>query len=335
MPTTLNKRTYLISMVLLAGWTGTLAAQEFPQPLPELIDPDPDMVPDVQTPLVEGPVLEDSTGWNYQRTTTNRSGDVINSHERSVSDDGNTYLRQHSVTNPRGEMVQSWERSSGEDGYAWSRQQTFTAPDGTLLRQHEMTRSGSDPYNYSREKSMVFRDGRTLEMTQTRSWDGENGTMERTFLGPNGQDRSFQRAWSPEDAVAGGQPAMPQEPARVWDSHEQPKARIQAPWAPLNTATKPKPEGGFWSKLNPFHRGGTSITSWKPSSRGRSGFTLGAGSGSRPSVPRSGLTNKQPGENASKAHRPQVVHPSHPLAGAPEGTLPSSAASSAHTMKTR
>ena len=335
MRTTHANWTYLTAMVLFTGWAGPIAAQQFSQPLPVLIDPQPEMVRGNAAPFVEGRRPDDSAGWNFQRTTTNRSGDVINSHQRSVSDDGNTYLRRHTVRNPRGDMVQSWERSSGEDGYRWSRQQSFTAPDGSLLRQHEMTRSGSDPYNYSREKSMTFRDGRTLEMTHTRTWDGENGTMERTFLGPNGQTRSFQRAWSPEDDLAGGRPTITREPGRTWDSHEKPKVRIQTPWASSSTAANPKSEGGFWSKLNPFRRSGTSLSSWKPSSRGRSGFTVGTGSRSRPSVPRYGLTNKRPGEKSSKARRPQVIHPSHPLTRPPERTHPPSAASRSLPMKTR
>src|SRR3990170_4819761 len=125
-----------------------------------------------------------------------------------TSDDEIERLRQHVVENPRGEMVQSWERSQTEDGYLYRRGQTFTAPDGTMLRQHEQALSGTDPYNYTRQHEMTLRDGRTILHSQTRSWDGTTGTMERTFSGPNGQTREFQHAWTPDD-LASGDPGEP------------------------------------------------------------------------------------------------------------------------------
>jgi hypothetical protein len=67
----------------------------------------------------------------------NRSRRAISTHQRTVSEDGNTVRREHTVTNPTGTMVQTFERTRSADGDELHRVQTWTAPDGTVRRQHE------------------------------------------------------------------------------------------------------------------------------------------------------------------------------------------------------
>jgi len=138
------------------------------------------------------------------RTQANQAGTVSSTHRYRSAEDGSQIYRQHIVTDPRREMVQSWERSVTDDGYTYRRQQVWTNPDGTPLRSHQWTTAGTDPNNYERSRTMVLRDGRTLSRTETRTWDGTKGTRERTMIDPNGQTRTFQRAWAPDGQAADG-----------------------------------------------------------------------------------------------------------------------------------
>jgi hypothetical protein len=67
----------------------------------------------------------------------NHSRRATSTHERTVSEDGNTVRREHTVINPAGTMVQTFERTQTADGYELHRTQTWTGPDGTVRRQHE------------------------------------------------------------------------------------------------------------------------------------------------------------------------------------------------------
>jgi len=138
-------------------------------------------------------------------------------------------------------MTQTWQRSQTEEGYHFQHQQTWTAPDGTVRRQHEMTLSGTDPYNYQRRMSTTLPDGRSVNMEQTRTWDGTSGTMERTFSGPNGQSRTFQRPWSPDDTVA----QQPQQQAQ-FTINQQPRhpATVSSTAAP-SASPPPATEGSL------------------------------------------------------------------------------------------
>jgi hypothetical protein len=192
----------------------------------------------------------------------------VNAWQRSVSEDGDTLRREHTVTNPADRMTQTWERSRTEEGYQLEHRQTWTAPDGTVLRQHEMTFSGTDPYNYQRQKTITLPHGRTMTMEQSRTWDGVSGTMQRTFTGPNGQTQTFEHSWSPENTV-----------------------RQQRPATGEDTPAKE----GFWAKLNPFRRSNAGAGKLTSAPGRRWGFTVGAGGPPKLIGQPRGLAKKQPG----------------------------------------
>ena len=76
------------------------------------------------------------------------------------------------------------------------------------------TLSGSDPYNYTREHSITLPDGRTINQTQVRTWDGTDGTMERSFIGPNGQTHQSLRSWTPDGQPSGTRHRAMTEPGQ-------------------------------------------------------------------------------------------------------------------------
>ena len=267
-------------------------------------------IPGVPDPGVADP----APTWQYQRTTTNRAGTVQNTHQHTSSGDPvqgtEQYQRQHVVTNPRGEMVQSWERLQSQEGYQYRRAHTFTAPDGTLLRQQEWNRTGTDPYNYTREHQHQLRDGRTIMHRQTRSWDGTAGTMEKSFAGPNGQTRQFQRPWAPDEQLSPEPgPIAPEPTAATTTPAEQPK----------------KNRWGWMEKLNPFRKGGP-LRPAKPSPRRRAGFTIGSGSPSGTGLRPHGLNKTRPGNPSPNSRRPSWAGPhggSPPGQAGPSASRPS------------
>jgi hypothetical protein len=136
----------------------------------------------------------------------------------------------------------------------------------------------------------------------TRSWDGTTGTMERTFTGPNGQTRSFQHAWAPDEPPV-----------------QQMQRLRRDRWAGRGDAVGPPAESeapgkwGWLEKLNPFRkRSGPAFgaVASRPSPPRRAGFTVGsAGRGGMSRMPH-GLANRSPGQPSPKSHRP-------PWAGTP------------------
>jgi len=302
----LFKRFYLIVIASLVAMGVAAQAQQYDSPyLPPPTDSGGPAVPGVEPtgPAIPG-VSEAPPTWPQQRTTTNHAGTVLNTQRWAVAEDGSQYQREHEVTNPRGEMIQSWERARNEEGYLYRRAQTFNAPDGTQLRQHERSLSGTDPYNYTRQHQNQLRDGRTITHEQTRTWDGTTGTMERTFAGPNGQQRHFERPWAPDD------PSSP-PPGFVVPS--------PPPVGPPPVAEPKKNKTWGWlEKLNPFRKGGPLRPS-KPASpsppRG-SGFTIAPGQHRGMDHMPQGLSKKQPGEPSPSWRRP-------PWAGNPHASSPS------------
>ncbi|TVS11906.1 MAG: hypothetical protein EA424_23215 [Planctomycetaceae bacterium] len=93
----------------------------------------------------------------------NQQGTVTNTHRYLDAPEEGRYVREHVVTNPRGEITQTWERVN------------------------------TDPYNDTREHTITLPDGRTIHHSHVRTWDGTDGTMERSFTGPNGQERWWQK----------------------------------------------------------------------------------------------------------------------------------------------
>jgi hypothetical protein len=260
--------------------------------------------------------------WTYEQTQSNTAGTVTNTHRYVADEQGVPYLREHAVVTPRREMVQTWEHTQTEEGgYLDRRSHTFTAPDGTMLRQHSWSRSGTDPYNYTRQHEMTFRDGRTMTHTQTRTWDGTTGTMDRTFVGPNGQTRQMTRPWTPDDVVAGtAAPAAEPAPADTAPTSTDAAPTSTAPAPAGTTGEGPSAEGksrwGWLKKLNPFGGGVTPRGPNAGSAPRRSGFTVGSGRGSRPQVP-PGLSSRQPGEPNPHSHRPAWAGPPAGQGGGP------------------
>ncbi len=224
----------------------------------------------------------------------------------TVPGDPNVWDRQHVVTNPRGQMLHTWEGSTTEDGYTFRREHRFTDPDGNLLRQHEWSTSGTDPYNYRREKTITLRDGRTIRHTQTRTWDGTSGTMQRTFLGPNGQTRQSERPWVPEFYLADDPQASPQEQLPDRRFAARPVGGAPPPAASL--PDKRTSFGRFFGKL--FGSSGKTFRGSRPAPTQRPGFTVGSGGHLGQQRNRHGLSKKPPGQLFSETHRSLARRPS-------------------------
>ncbi len=223
---------------------------------------------------------ETAPPWTWQHQTQNREGTVTGQHERTASQDGNSYTYQHSVAKPSGSHTQLREYSQTEEGYRYLKEHRFYQPDGTLLRQNGTSVTGTDPYNYQRQMTHTFRDGRTMEKTFTRSYDGTTGTMERSFLGPNGQVQQFQRPWTPDDRVEvgdrNGNPVGVQPPQEALrPTGEQPDTSSPRMVDPSVTE-KPAGEGSLLSWLNPFKKHDTKGAASPSESGRRSGFTIGS-----------------------------------------------------------
>jgi len=308
----------LILAVSTFVWVAASQAQEVGPAVPPATEAQQPPPGEVAAPPVAGnpqdTPIDDQNRWDYERVITNSSGGVVNAHRRRLADDGSTMAREHSVTNPRGEMLQRWERLTAEDGYTYRREHTWTDPDGNLLRRHEMTTTRSDPYNFERQKSMTLRDGRTLNMTRTQTWDGETGSMERTFTGPNGQYRSFQRPWSPEDGPIDPERAITRQRIQTWQSIGQPATGTQASQGTSGLANRSRSKGGLFSRFNPFaSKGAPSWGSSRPSGR-PSGFTMGSAARGRWGASRQELTRKQPGQSRSGVQRTKTGRRQHSAA---------------------
>ncbi|NQU21422.1 MAG: hypothetical protein HQ567_09075 [Candidatus Nealsonbacteria bacterium] len=275
-----------------------------PQPVPVLTYPT--MSPTAPAP--NQPAFE-PIPWAYERTQANQAGTVSSTHRYRSSEDGNQAYREHVVTDPRREMVQSWERSVTDDGYTYRRQHVWTNPDGTPLRSHDWTTAGTDPNNYERSRTMVLRDGRTLSRTDTRAWDGTQGTREQTMIGPNGQTRTFQRAWAPDGQATGGSWIEGQTPGG------QPTFSSTTPLQrqPSAIATQPQPKPSFWNKWNPFAKKAhtdipTPSTHIASSPSSRRGFTVGSPGRSFATPKLPGVTDRNPGHSQGVARGRSMEH---------------------------
>jgi len=314
----------IIPVWLLAASIAVLAQEPGSPSLPVPVDPGaiaPSTGPALTSPAIPG-VPETPPTWTQQRTTMSHAGTVRNTHRQMNSEDGSQQLRQHVVTNPRGEMTQTWEQSEADDGFLYQRSHTFNAPDGTPLRQHEWSRAGTDPNNYTRQREVQLRDGRTILHSQTRSWDGVTGTMEKTFQGPNGQTRQIERPWAP-DAEAFAEPGTTiAGPAPAELPALPPPPTVAGGGAAAGPEAKPEKRKawGWLEKLNPFRRNRSpqGATSGQSSSPRGSGFTLGSGGRGRMGHVPPGLSKKQPGQPSPNSHRPAWAgHPSSPQAASP------------------
>lgn len=266
-------------------------------PLVALLLAAPLFAQDATAPLPTEPMPQ-PTPWTFQRQTQNQAGTVINSQQRLDAPEEGRYVREHMVTNPRGEMTQSYERFNTDEGYGFNRSQTWTAPDGTVMRQHQQSLSGTDPNNYTRQHMVTLPDGRVVSQTQVRTWDGTNGTMERSFVGPNGQTRETVRNWSPDGEVS---PATLEASRATQDSFA---ARSTQP-----TTSAPAEKVSWWQRLNPFSKNGRETSAAAKTATPRGGFTIGAGR-SDDSFADSGQGQGQGQSQAARSGFDSTNHPS-------------------------
>ena len=281
------------------------------------------------TPLSADPVPpETAPPWTWQHQTQNQNGTVTNLHEQTRSQDGNAYSYQHSVTRPNGSHTQLREYSQTDEGYQLMQQQRFYKPDGTLLREHGATVTGTDPYNYQRQMTHTFRDGRTMENTVTRSYDGTTGTMTRSFLGPNGQVHQFERPWTPDEFVEAAPTADPTQlptPEQVGLPTAGPTPTVPPQITDPHTPETAKPEKGFFSWLNPFQNRESKQTAGSSATAKRSGFTIGSfGSSRQLDTMPPGQARKASGLSDSPQMRSMKTRQSGPPAHA-SANLPGSA----------
>ncbi len=211
-------------------------------------------------------------------------------------DESGTQHREHTVTLPQGQMTQSWDRSVTEDGYSTRREQTWSGPDGTPIREHESTITGTDPLNFEREKTITLKDGRTIEHSTSQSWDGTTLERERTFTGPNGQTRTSEQTWTrnPQTGDLERLPPLSAPRAGVTDGPPPPSAATP----PISTShpDKSTERGGILGKWNPFGKQPAQSEESGPSPRRPSGFTLGSSGRGIPPGNANGLAKRQPGE---------------------------------------
>lgn len=262
--------------------------------------------------------------WTWQHQTQNQQGTVTNLHERTGTEDGSSYQYQHSVSRPSGSHTQVREYQQTEDGYSLLHEQRFYRPDGTVLREHAMSVTGTDPYNNQRQMTHTFRDGRTMERTFTRSYDGETGSMEKMFVGPNGQVRQSEHPWTPDERVTTGPTEVSPSPLPTPGQVGLP-TREQLGAASLPSPIPPaagKEEGGFWSRLNPL-KWGHAKQAASSSAPKRSGFTVGSFGRSQGAAMPPGLARKAAAESPthaiqSAAKNRQTGPPAHAM-GASRG----------------
>jgi hypothetical protein len=302
----------------------TLAAKPVPptNPVPPGDSASPrDPVPTAE-PLPPVEQAEVAPQWTYERQMKNQLGTITNTHRYLGAPEEGRYVREHVVTNPRGEMTQTWERVNTEEGYQYRRSQVWTNPDGTPLRQHERTWSGTDPSSYTREHTITLPDGRTINHSQVRTWDGTDGTTERSFTGPNGQTRESVRRWTPDEPIAGQMAIMPEpmQPATVAPATTQPTT------APA--ASQPTKQLSWWQKLNPFRKRGNSTARSAAAAAPRRGFTIGkpSSNSARPSSLRSG--DRPSVSGSQNTHRPSWA------GGAPRSLSPQRPAARANSHAT-
>lgn len=317
----------VLALLSDASWAGE---PELAEPVRSGIVP----VPEAMPPEAAEPVRSE---WTHPGGLDGRHRPATSEHHRWYNAEEGRSGREHVVNNPRGEMRHTWDRVDTDEGYQYRRTQTWTAPDGTPIRQHEHTLSGTDPHNYTREHSLTLPDGRTLQQTHVRSWDGTEGTMERSFVGPNGQTQHFQRSWSPDDAA--GEPAYgrtpPMRPAGAPPEATRP---VAAPAVAAPAVATPTEKGGWWQKWNPFGEGGRVAGPSAAASAPRRGFTIGTGNaasaGGPPAHARPQARPARPTPSASRnAHRPSWaggVPRSVPHAGSPSRTNAPAAAARAN-----
>ncbi len=200
------------------------------------------------------------------------------------------FSREHVVATPDGQHTQTWQGTSGPQGYEFQRSHVWTTPEGETIRSHEMGVTGTDPYNYQVQKEHVFRDGRTMEHTYTQTRDGTTIERERTFSGPNGQQRTQEqsRAWDGQSPFPEGQ--TPPPPSLDPPPAPPSSVAVSPPTAP--PAEPDKPKRGWLGHLNPASKRSTPGLATAPATGRPSGFSLGSSTRSGWGAARSDLARR-------------------------------------------
>lgn len=211
---------YISIGIALVGLCQSLKAQDAsqapsvppPQDLPSVTVPSGAPAPNLDINVPQPP--DSSLGRRRLGQNRLRPGDSASPRVFRRPGDGSPLSGQWSISNPQGTMTHAWETERLEDGYSLHREHTWTAPDGTFLRSQQSEITVSDPNNYQRQRTITLRDGRTIQHSWTRSWDGETFQTEHTFSGPNGQSWSRQHTWTPgsDEAPAPASVTAPASP---------------------------------------------------------------------------------------------------------------------------
>jgi hypothetical protein len=142
--------------------------------------------------------------------------------------------------------------------------------------------------------------------------------MEKSFTGPNGQTRSSERPWAPDDLASSAPgPIVPDDPT----TEPTPATTPVEPPATAPVEPPKKNRWGWVGKLNPFRKGGP-FRSGKPAPPRRAGFTIGSGGSSSLGRMQHGLNQNQPGTPSPNSRRPSWAGPN---GGPPPGHLKASA----------
>lgn len=261
---TLGSLTWILATVSI------LSAQELVPPATTPTDPGPVIAP-TDTPPAPDPAPQnpDSTpDWYLRRA--NPSGNNVHISQQQTTPDGTTVNRDHTVINPQGTKTQTWQRTTTADGTQWQRQQTWTSPDGTVQRQHTWNGTATDPYNGTRQQTIMQSPDRTLTRSQTRTWDGTTGSVQRTFTGPNGQTRTQEHPWSPDGTTTDPSqtPVVLQTPpadAPVPDTTQQPS----------QASSKPADKKTLLERMKAWNTG-RKASADESKSTPRRGFTVGS-----------------------------------------------------------
>ena len=163
------------------------------------------------------------------------------------------------------------------------------------------------------------------EMTQTRErLNTDEGyryrhsqTMERSFIGPNGQTRESQRSWTPNEA-SGNQPSSVA-------AGTQPSSVSPTTAPPMS---EPAEKVSWWQKLNPFRKKGSATAGSAASSAPGRGFTIGT-----PGANSAGASSFRSGGQAS-VHASQDTHRPSWAGGAARSMSPQGSSSQASGMST-
>lgn len=182
------------------------------------------------------------------------------------------------ASDPSGTTPSEEEAGDQTDPRAYERVRNHEVYDknGRLIVRQQQQYERTDARNWSREQTITLRDGRTIEMQRSHTWDGTTHTMQNSVTGPNGQTRQVEQSHTREAAES--------------------------------TTDSSGPFGGFFGRLF------GNRPQQHPGRQGHSGFSLGASRRAKALGRASGLRNNSPGRQRAfptgpRAGRPDFVQP--------------------------